>query len=266
MEKTKSCGACHTGVKAFSVADAKSCGRCHPGKTRNIEYKAKNAGDVTFNHTAHVAKVNGNCKECHNATVITGKDGRVTMAQMEKGKTCGACHNDKRAFTVVGNCGKCHKGMKTHDISFKVKGIENVTFSHDFHTAKYACKECHTKLYQFRAGEKHYTMADMANGKSCGGCHNGKQAFLANSDCNKCHQGYKPGQIKFKTDIGDAKFSHAFHLDLYKCGDCHTKVFPYKAGVKRHTMHDMDKGKSCGACHNGKEAFASAGDCERCHK
>jgi c(7)-type cytochrome triheme protein len=266
MEKTKSCGACHTGVKAFSVADPKSCNRCHPGKTRNIEYRVKNAGEVTFNHTYHVGKVNGDCKACHNAKVITGRDGHVTMEEMAKGKTCGACHNDRRAFTVVGNCGRCHKGMKTHDIVFKPKGINGVTFSHDFHTAKFNCKECHTRLFPFKAGAKHNTMADMAEGKSCGGCHNGKQAFSAIGDCNKCHKGYTPPTIKFKTSIGDAKFSHEFHLQVFTCKDCHTKIFPYRIDTKHYTMFEMEKGKSCGACHNGKEAFSASGDCERCHK
>jgi c(7)-type cytochrome triheme protein len=28
----------------------------------------------------------------------------------------------------------------------------------------------------------------------------------------------------------------------------------------------MDKGKSCGACHNGKDAFIASGDCVKCHK
>lgn len=268
MYKTKSCGACHTGVKAFSVADSKSCKNCHKGTVRNTEYKVKSAGDVTFNHSLHLGKMNNDCMACHNGKVITGRDGRVTMAQMEKGKTCGACHNGTRAFTVVGNCGNCHKGMKTHDIDFKVRGISDVVFSHDLHLKRFNCKDCHTKFFPYKAaGAPHHTMAEMANGKSCGGCHNGKQAFYAMSDCNKCHKGYKPGVITFKTEIGNAKFSHQVHLENYKCQDCHTKIFPYSvAGAKHYTMGDMEKGKSCGACHNGKDAFSSNGDCESCHQ
>ncbi len=265
MEKTKSCGACHTGVKAFSVADEKSCVKCHKGKPRNIEYKVKGAGQTVFSHTTHISKLNGQCRSCHNATVITGKTGRVTMAQMEKGKTCGACHNGKKAFTVAGNCGNCHKGMKPREISFKSKGVTNAVFSHAFHTEAYSCKDCHTRLFPFQAGVKHATMAEMEKGKSCGACHNGKEAFSAAGDCNKCHKGYKPGNIIFKNEGGEVKFSHDFHLEAYKCADCHTKVFPYKAGVKHFTMGDMEKGKSCGACHNGQDAFSSAGDCEKCH-
>jgi c(7)-type cytochrome triheme protein len=266
MEKTKSCGACHTGIKAFNVADAKSCVRCHKGKPRNIEYKVKGAGEIVFSHANHLGKLSGDCKACHNGKTITGKDGRVTMAQMEKGKTCGACHNGKKAFTVAGNCGNCHKGMKPHDIAFKTKGINPVNFSHEFHTGVFSCKDCHTKVFPFKAGAKHFTMAEMEKGKSCGSCHNGKEAFSVAGDCNKCHKGFKPGTIVFKTESGDAKFSHDFHLDAYKCADCHTKIFPFKAGVKHHTMGEMEHGKSCGACHNAKDAFSVAGDCEKCHK
>lgn len=188
MEKTKSCGACHNNVKAFSVASEKYCSRCHKGRPRTVVFKVKGATDAFFSHDLHLASVGGKCKTCHDGKLITGKDKGVTMAQMEKGKTCGACHNGKRAFTVAGNCGKCHKGMEPKELTFKVK------------------------------------------------------------------------------DAGDVKFSHQFHLNMFKCADCHTKTFPFKAGVKKNTMGDMEKGKSCGACHNGKEAFSVAGDCEKCHK
>lgn len=264
MEKTKSCGACHTGVKAFSVADDKSCVKCHAGKPRNVEYKVPGAGKTVFSHYTHLAKTDNKCRACHSK-IITGRDGRVTMEQMEKGKTCGACHDGKKAFTVAGNCGTCHQGMKTREITFKSKGVTDALFSHKLHTESYSCKECHTKIYPYKAGVKSYTMAQMGQGKSCGVCHNGKEAFTAMGDCQKCHKGYKPGEITFKTSVGQAKFSHKEHLENYKCADCHTKVFPYQAGAKKYTMEQMAEGKSCGACHNGKDAFSSQDDCIKCH-
>lgn len=267
MEKTKSCGACHSGVKAFSVADEKSCTRCHRGHPRNVTFKPKGATEVVFSHSVHIAKTSGKCKSCHNGTVITGKEHGVTMAQMEKGRTCGACHNGKRAFTVAGNCGNCHKGMKPHDIVFKPKGISDVTFSHNFHLGMFQCPDCHTKVFPYKAGAKHNTMSAMAQGKSCGACHNGKEAFSSSGSCDKCHKGFKPGTITFKNEGGEVKFSHAFHLDMYKCSDCHTSRFPYSvATAKHHTMADMEKGSACGGCHNGKDAFNVTGDCEKCHK
>lgn len=268
MEKGKSCGACHTGAKAFSVAAEKDCSRCHRGKPRDVAYKVKGAGDTVFSHATHIAKTGGACRSCHNGKVITGKEKRVTMAEMEKGKTCGACHNGKPTFTVAGNCNRCHKGLKPKDITFTVKGATAVKFSHDFHTQAYQCSDCHTKVYQYRQSPGKVSMAEMEKGKSCGTCHNnGKDAFTVAGNCDKCHPGYKPGNVQFKTIAGDATFSHDFHTQVYKCADCHTKVFPYKAHTMEASMNDMVKGKSCGACHNkGKDAFSVAGDCAKCHK
>jgi len=266
MEKTRACGACHTGIKAFSVADEKGCVRCHTGKPRNVTYRPKGATEAVFSHGVHIAKTEGKCKSCHNGKVITGKQKNVTMAAMEKGKTCGACHNGTKAFTVAGNCGNCHKGMKPREIEFKTGGITDALFSHKFHLGAYTCKDCHTKVFPYKAGARHFTMADMEQGKSCGACHNDKDAFTAAGNCDRCHKGFKPGVISFKTDGGEVKFSHEFHLDMYKCVDCHSKRFPFKAGVKHFGMAGLEAGNSCGGCHNGKDAFTVKENCEKCHK
>jgi len=155
--------------------------------------------------------------------------------------------------------------MKTKDITFKSKGITNALFSHDVHVAMYSCKNCHTAVFPYKAGAKHYSMKDMENGKSCGTCHNGKEAFASTGDCAKCHKNFKPADINFKTDMGQAKFSHDRHLGTFKCADCHTKRFLYVAGVKRYTMGDMEEGKSCGGCHDGKSAFTVKEFCIKCH-
>jgi c(7)-type cytochrome triheme protein len=227
----------------------------------------KGLGTAVFSHAVHIAKTGGACKGCHNGNVIAGKGKAVTMAEMEKGRTCGACHNGKRTFAVTANCDRCHKGLKPKEITFSLKGITPATFSHTFHTQAYSCKECHTKTFPYKTVVGKATMDDMVKGKSCGTCHNGKDAFAASGDCDKCHKGMKPGKITFKTSAGEATFSHEFHLQTYKCADCHTKVFPFKAGVLKATMSDMESGKSCGACHNkGKDAFSVQDDCGKCHK
>lgn len=265
MEKGKSCGACHTGMKAFSVADDSQCVRCHSGAARPVAYRMKGAGEAVFSHEVHVPMLEGKCRTCHSNREITG--GRnVTMAQMEKGKSCGACHNDKMAFTVAGNCGKCHKGMTPpKTVNFKMKGVADAAFSHEFHLGMYKCNECHTKLFAYKAGAKRFTMADMDKGKSCGACHNGKDAFSSAGDCGKCHPGLKPAKLTYKTSVGEAYFDHEIHLSMFKCADCHTKVFKYRKGSAPATMADMEKGKSCGVCHNGKDAFSVADDCVKCH-
>jgi c(7)-type cytochrome triheme protein len=267
MEKTKSCGACHSGVRAFSVASEKDCIRCHKGKPREITYKIKGLGEAAFSHAIHIAKTGGACRSCHNGKVITGKEKAVTMAEMANGKSCGTCHNGKDVFATSGDCTKCHKGMKPRDIVFKLKDIPAATFSHDIHTAAYGCKECHTKIFPYKAVVGKATMDNMASGKSCGTCHNGKDVFATTGDCAKCHKGLKPGVINFKLPkpAGDATFSHEFHLQAYKCADCHTKIFPYRSGSTKATMADMENGKACGTCHGkGKDAFG-VDDCIKCH-
>lgn len=267
MEKSKSCGACHSGAKAFSVASEKECVLCHKGKVRNVTYKIAGAGETVFSHANHLSATKGACKSCHNGKVISGRKKAVTMLEMEKGRSCGACHNGKPVFSVTGNCDRCHKGLKPSNITFNLKGVAPASFSHALHTQSFNCKECHPKLFPYRAVTGKSTMNDMAKGKSCGACHNGTDTFPSSGDCNKCHKGYKPPVIRFKTEAGETLFSHEKHLEIYKCGDCHTKIFAYKAGARKTTMTEMEQGKSCGACHNkGKDGFPVQDDCGKCHK
>jgi c(7)-type cytochrome triheme protein len=51
-------------------------------------------------------------------------------------------------------------------------------------------------------------------------------------------------------------FSHWRH-DQYQCYTCHPVLFP--RARKGFTHDDMDEGKFCGACHDGKTAPPSSG-------
>lgn len=67
-------------------------------------------GDVLFSHDAHVAGMSVACVKCHDKLYTSVKQHKaVTMKQMQKGKSCGSCHNGKTAFSVKGDCAKCHK-------------------------------------------------------------------------------------------------------------------------------------------------------------
>jgi c(7)-type cytochrome triheme protein len=50
-----------------------------------------------------------------------------------------------------------------------------------------------------------------------------------------------------------------------KCQECHPKLYTNAKQHKKVSMKEMQKGKSCGACHNGKIAFSVKGDCGKCH-
>ena len=72
-----------------------------------IKYKK---GEVVFSHDNHVNGMALDCTKCHDRLYTSGAQHKtVTMKEMQKGKSCGACHNGKTAFTVKGNCKNCHK-------------------------------------------------------------------------------------------------------------------------------------------------------------
>jgi c(7)-type cytochrome triheme protein len=259
MYKGESCGACHNGKQAF---DAHECSKCH--QVKEVVYQVKETGPTPFSHTKHLAKVK-DCAACHTRLYKTGKNPAVSMAEMEKGKSCGFCHNGKAAFGVD-KCSRCHKSP---ELTYSTPPVPKAVFSHAFHTQAYSCKDCHTNIVKpDMKGNKRISMAAMEKGQSCGACHNGKTAFSVKGDCAKCHTGFKlPANMTFKNSKGTiiGHFSHGFHTAAYQCSDCHTRLYPYGNG-KRITMKEMEKGASCGACHDGRSAFSVKGDCLKCHK
>jgi c(7)-type cytochrome triheme protein len=231
---------------------------------KNQTFVTENAGKVVFSHSTHLKKRNAkspniSCKACHNDSMKKGV--HYTMAQMEQGKSCGQCHNGKKAFALA-KCTVCHK---VKDITFKVKETGPVLFKHSVHLQKNGeCSACHNTLFKIGHNPR-VSMDSMEKGKSCGSCHNGKNAF-ALSDCSKCHP---TKEITFiEKDAGNVNFSHKNHTTLYKCGECHTGIFKTARSKAKVSMKEMEAGKSCGACHDGKTAFgvATDTDCDKCHK
>jgi c(7)-type cytochrome triheme protein len=226
---------------------------------RDVVYLPQNTGKVVFSHMDHINKkgLSKNCRACHDALFDLKKKKHFSMADMKKGRSCGACHNGEKSFSLA-ECATCHQ---TKDIIFNVKSTGPTRFSHRSHSATSAdCGTCHSALIATRSS-KRFTMADMANGKSCGACHNGKTAFGVGT-CATCHPAKEiTYQIK---ETGPTHFSHKIHLAAAQCGQCHPKLyFPHQKN-RRVGMAAMEKGKSCGACHNGKHAF-SVKDCSKCH-
>ena len=249
MERGKSCGACHDGKGAFPLS---ACLRCHV--VGNLTIKVKGTGSLAFTHREHAARQP--CTACHPAIFKAGRNRPVGMAAMVKGKSCGACHNGGTAFPVA-DCSRCHA---VSDITFKVRETGPVTFTHTAHAGRQSCRECHPKIYRYtRAG--HVGMAAMEQGKSCGACHNGAAAFAV-SDCARCHP---VRDLTFPVKgISDARFSHTGHLARYGCTACHPLLYPLGRGTAVG-MTAMEKGQSCGACHDGKTAFPVTARCDYCH-
>ncbi len=253
MKKGKSCGACHDGKKSFSVGE---CARCH--QTKEITYKVKVTGPTVFSHNAHIA-ASADCGVCHPSLFAAGPNKRYTMKDMEKGKSCGACHNGRKAFALDA-CLRCHP---VREITYQVKETGPTHFSHKIHLGVYGCASCHPKPYSPNRKNSPVGMAAMEKGASCGACHNARQAFSV-KECSKCHP---VRELVFEDkDAGNVTFSHKFHTGLYSCGDCHTSIFKTTRSTVKVSMKEMEGGKSCGGCHDGKAAFSVKEKCESCHK
>ena len=68
-------------------------------------------GRFRYSHIEHVVAAKSKCTECHPKLYTSLKQHKnVTMEEMEyQGKSCGACHNGKKAFSIKGECARCHK-------------------------------------------------------------------------------------------------------------------------------------------------------------
>ncbi len=75
----------------------------------DITFSVKGAANVVYSHDRHVTKAGEKCSDCHYKIFRMAKlQQQATMADMQNGKSCGACHNGQKAFTVKANCAKCH--------------------------------------------------------------------------------------------------------------------------------------------------------------
>lgn len=75
--------------------------------------------------------------------------------------------------------------------------------------------------------------------------------------------------LEWKTGSSTVVFDGAAHARQgLKCAGCHPDPFMMKKDYADMKMVQIIKGKHCGKCHNGKEAFPSdqARDCGRCHR
>ena len=253
MGKGASCGACHDGKKGFPLTE---CGKCH--QSGEVTFKVKATGPTRFSHKSHLA-VSSDCSLCHPALFSTSHGKRVPMAEMAEGKSCGACHNGKKAFGID-KCITCHP---VKEITYKVKATGPTPFSHKSHLAVATCSSCHPSPYYTNKKNLRVGMAAMEKGKSCGACHNSKTAFSV-KECTKCHM---TKELEFSVqDAGDVHFSHTSHTALYRCGDCHTARFITGRSKRKVTMKEMEEGKSCGGCHEGKTAFTVSDTCGSCHR
>jgi c(7)-type cytochrome triheme protein len=71
-------------------------------------------GPVVFDHKTHVDDTEPDCGACHPANFSMLEKGKaiglatITHKAMDQGQACGACHGQKKAFSLT-KCDLCHK-------------------------------------------------------------------------------------------------------------------------------------------------------------
>lgn len=78
------------------------------GRGKMVEFDERVTGKVVFDGKTH-ADQGSICSDCHSKPkLFEMKKVPLAMDEMKAGKSCGACHDGKKAFPVT-ECTKCHK-------------------------------------------------------------------------------------------------------------------------------------------------------------
>ena len=110
--------------------------------------------------------------------------------------------------TTAPDTGHAAEDRALGDIFFKGSGkrlqLPPAVFEHWKHRQRYRCSVCHEKLFVSKAGANLATMKELIDGKYCGACHNGKEAFnIEFASCTRCHQEYKGPSTQGAADTTD---------------------------------------------------------------
>ncbi len=242
---------------------------------------------ATFDHKTHTMDVDLDCESCHDDlfSMETGaalEDGSFTMKAMAEGQFCGSCHDGDTAFAADTNCAACHS--ISEDIIVWNEPTK-AAFSHTVHAEEYGleCESCHSGTFSMEngaaTGKDDFTMLAFKEGKYCGSCHNGDDAFDSATQCESCH--FPPAEkIIFDQPVKSVVFDHAIHVDKAElsCESCHKEVFTMKQGTiegqellisdspveKRAYLVKLHK-RYCGTCHDSAQAFGYLTRCTVCH-
>lgn len=242
---------------------------------------------AVFEHGVHTRDAGLECDSCHDdlfsmqrGTAVKGKN--FTMQAMAEGEFCGSCHDGDTAFSTETNCLSCHV-VSQEPIVWD--DPTKASFSHNTHIEDMglACNDCHSGTFTMKIGSAtgagDFTMAAFKEGKYCGSCHNGDDAFDSATQCESCH--YAPTEkIVFNEPVKTVIFDHNIHVGKAKlsCEACHKDVFTMKQGTvagheliqsenpaeKRKYLEELHN-RYCGTCHDSNQAFGYLTRCTVCH-
>jgi c(7)-type cytochrome triheme protein len=114
----KTCFTCHEPEREIAGKNIGSCNACHEPGRRNRPSEWAKSFQFKFSHAEHMMRGKTNCASCHNVLAGSAQGRQVTSPVVAMhfapagGRSCGACHNDKKAFGTgdFTNCRRCHEG------------------------------------------------------------------------------------------------------------------------------------------------------------
>ncbi len=87
--------------------------------------------------------------------------------------------------------------MKAHAKEMDAAGVSPVLYPHWLHRIWYECKVCHEEVFKMKRWVNRISQKDIVEGRQCGVCHDGKTAFGADKECERCHVAGKPEAKRF---------------------------------------------------------------------
>jgi DmsE family decaheme c-type cytochrome len=261
-----------------------------------IDFDGGRMGPVTLDGSVH-AEQGLSCPDCHTAIFAQAREARITLADHTNGRFCSTCHDGERAFSPIGNCGRCHGPAPAAQRS-EPPGER---------AADTACLRCHGGGPQATAlaATPHGVRADPRT-PGCTDCHGASAAHVRtlaatppdrlfgaadptpaavrNRACLACHKGGRrmhwTGGAHEARDVACTSCHriHAQHDPVREratqaevCFRCHTTQ---RSQVRRPSHHPIPEGKVvCADCHNPHGAISpgqlvrdSVNDtCYQCH-
>jgi c(7)-type cytochrome triheme protein len=201
--------------------------------------KKKDLRPVVFPHWVHRQRYT--CKVCHTDLGYSLKAGTadIKQADIEAGKSCGACHNGTIAFGAD-KCVRCH----SHGIEVK----ENAKI-----------EDAWKRLPADDFGNKVDWVRALRSGKT-----EPKASLDGKGEMAVFDMDVVIPVTKFSTHPPDVLYPHKAHTERLDCSSCHTEIFNMaKGGNPEMSMMKIISGQYCGVCH-GLVSFPLL-DCFRCH-
>ncbi|MCC6347334.1 MAG: NapC/NirT family cytochrome c, partial [Nitrospirales bacterium] len=265
-------------------SEPKFCQLCHPGTTTGPLSEVH-----TWSRNIHAAR-EVKCLDCHGTPgffgymkakigglrdiygfVVHPRERMVKIltdvstdpkyaAEIVPNEVCLFCHTDSYNKTIRGD------RIMSVGIHFrKLDGVVNPAFRQSVGLRDILVEPLKADIDPNH--RKH-----LAAGVNCMDCHlgvahGGEFRNRVNLErCAQCHEERKSRISMSDISMGDGEnvvtFRHQVHTAMFKCSECHTKLFPMKKGATKITFADHTTDKACYSCHNSRKAHF---DCGRCH-